>query len=92
MIGVLVCDIKRFSAELLKGVAEGIHGTGFELVVFSGCGQQPDQAGWERRYLARVTGTLRGRRHPRHTGSVDAAAGSPVVAVDHKSSSALPVD
>lgn len=91
VIGVLVRDIEPFSAELLKGVAEGIHGTGFELVVFSGCGQQPDQAGWERRYLARITGTLADGVILVTPGSVDAAAGSPVVAVDHNvRSSALP--
>ena len=91
VIGVLVRDIEPFSAELLKGVAEGIQGTGFELVVFSGCGQQPDQAGWERRYLARVSGTLADGVILVTPGSVDAAAGSPVVAVDHNvRSSALP--
>ena len=91
VIGVLVRDIEPFSAELLKGVAEGIQGTGFELVVFSGCGQQPDQAGWERRYLARVSGTLADGVILVTPGSVDAAAGSPVVAVDHNvHSSALP--
>ena len=91
VIGVLVRDIEPFSAELLKGVAEGIHGTGFELVVFSGCGQPPDQAGWERRYLARVSGTLADGVILVTPGSVDAAAGSPVVAVNHNvRSSALP--
>ena len=35
VIGVLVRDLEPFSAELLKGVARGIHDTGYELVVFS---------------------------------------------------------
>ena len=39
VIGVLVVDIEPFSAELLKGVARAIRGTGYELVVFSGCGR-----------------------------------------------------
>jgi LacI family transcriptional regulator len=91
VIGVLVRDLEPFSAELLKGVAEGVHGTGFELVVFSGCGQPRDQAGWERRYLARISGTLADGVILVTPGSVDAAAGSPVVAVDHNvRSSALP--
>ena len=91
VIGVLVRDIEPFSAELLKGVGEGIHGTGYELVVFSGCGQPHDQAGWERRYLARISGTLADGVILVTPGSVDAAAGSPVVAVDHNvRSSALP--
>ncbi|MGH3026861.1 MAG: LacI family DNA-binding transcriptional regulator, partial [Gaiellaceae bacterium] len=58
VIGVLVRDLEPFSAELLKGVARGIHDTGYELVVFSGCGQTADQGGWERRYLSRISGTL----------------------------------
>ena len=58
VIGVLVVDIEPFSAELLKGVARAIDGTGYELVVFSGCGRAADQVGWERRYLSRVSGTL----------------------------------
>jgi LacI family transcriptional regulator len=91
VIGVLVRDIEPFSAELLKGVGEGIHGTGYELVVFSGCGQPSDQAGWERRYLARVSGTLADGVILVTPGSVDTVAGSPVVAVDHNvRSSALP--
>ena len=39
VIGVLVTDIEPFSAELLKGVARAIDGTGYELIVFSGCGR-----------------------------------------------------
>ena len=58
VIGVLVVDIEPFSAELLKGVARAIDGSGYELVVFSGCGRAVDQVGWERRYLSRVSGTL----------------------------------
>ena len=91
VIGVLVRDLEPFSAELLKGVGEGIHGTGYELVVFSGCGQPRDQAGWERRYLARISGTLADGVILVTPGSVDAAAGTPVVAVDHNvRSSSLP--
>jgi LacI family transcriptional regulator len=91
VIGVLVRDLEPFSAELLKGVGDGIHGTGYELVVFSGCGQPSDQAGWERRYLARVSGTLADGVILVTPGSVDAVAGSPVVAVDHNvRSSGLP--
>jgi LacI family transcriptional regulator len=91
VIGVLVRDLEPFSAELLKGIGEGIHGTGYELVVFSGCGQPRDQAGWEQRYLARISGTLSDGVILVTPGSVDVAAGSPVVAVDHNvRSSALP--
>src|SRR3954453_12445872 len=35
VVGVLVSDITPFSAELLKGLAEAIRDTGFELVIYS---------------------------------------------------------
>ena len=90
VIGVLVVDIEPFSAELLKGVARAIHGTGYELVVFSGCGAD-DQVGWERRYLSRVSGTLCDGALLVTPSSVDVTFGAPVVAVDHNAgSSTLP--
>jgi LacI family transcriptional regulator len=91
VIGVLVVDIEPFSAELLKGVARGIRGTGYELVVFSGCGPAADQLGWERRYLSRVSGTLCDGALLVTPSSVDVTFGAPVVAVDHNAnSSTLP--
>jgi LacI family transcriptional regulator len=91
VIGVLVVDIEPFSAELLKGVARAIHGTGYELVVFSGCGRANDQVGWERRYLQRVSGTLCDGAILVTPSSVDVTYGAPVVAVDHNVlSSSLP--
>jgi LacI family transcriptional regulator len=91
VIGVLVRDIEPFSAELLKGVARGIRDTGYELVVFSGCGQAADQAGWERRYLSRISGTLADGAILVTPGSIDETFGTPVVAVDHNAhSSTLP--
>ncbi len=91
VIGVLVRDLEPFSAELLKGVARGIHDTGYELVVFSGCGQPADQAGWERRYLSRISGTLADGAILVTPGSIDRTFGTPVVAVDHNvRSSTLP--
>ena len=91
VIGVLVVDIEPFSAELLKGVARAIHGTGYELVVFSGCGRANDQVGWERRYLQRVSGTLCDGAILVTPSSVDVTYGAPVVAVDHNvASSSLP--
>jgi LacI family transcriptional regulator, galactose operon repressor len=91
VIGVLVADIEPFSAELLKGVARAIEGSGYELVVFSGCGRADDQVGWERRYLSRVSGTLCDGALLVTPSSVDVTFGAPVVAVDHNvGSSALP--
>jgi LacI family transcriptional regulator len=91
VIGVLVVDLEPFSTELLKGVAEAIRGTGYELVVFSGCGGGRDQAGWERRYLSRISGTLADGAILVTPRTIDETFGSPVVAVDHNaSSSSLP--
>jgi LacI family transcriptional regulator len=90
VIGVLIVDIEPFSAELLKGVARALHGTRYELVVFSGCGAD-DQVGWERRYLSRVSGTLCDGALLVTPSSVDVTFGAPVVAVDHNAgSSTLP--
>ncbi|MCI2415839.1 LacI family transcriptional regulator [Saccharopolyspora sp. K220] len=58
VIGILVWDIEPFSAELLKGAARAIRGTGYELVVYSAGREGADQVGWERRYLSRLSGTL----------------------------------
>ena len=92
VIGVLVADLEPFSTELLKGAADAIRGSGFELVVYSAGGRTGDQEGWERRYLSRLSGTL-----------VDGAIlvtpavahaglpGTPVVAVDpHTGDSGVP--
>lgn len=82
VIGILVWAIEPYSAELLKGAARALRGTGYELVVYSTGGEAGGRTGWERRYLSRLLGTL-----------IDGAvlvtptlgtteAGSPIVAVD----------
>jgi LacI family transcriptional regulator len=91
VIGVLVADIEPFSAELLKGAARGIRGTGYELVVFSGLQRGEDRVGWERRYLSRISGTLTDGAILVTPSSVDVTYGAPVVAVDHNvASTTLP--
>jgi LacI family transcriptional regulator len=87
VIGVLVVDVEPFSAELLKGVARAIRDTGYDLVVFSGCGRGEDQVGWERRYLSRVSGTLTDGTILVTPSSIDFTYGAPVVAVDHNAAS-----
>jgi LacI family transcriptional regulator len=57
VIGILVPDFEPFSAEVLKGVAVGLHSTRFELLAYSGM-RQHSSAGWERRSLSRLSGTL----------------------------------
>lgn len=91
VIGIIVADIEPFSAELLKGAAKAIHGTGYELIVYSGGGHVEDQVGWERRYLSRLSGTLTDGTILVTPTVVEVTSGAPVVAVDpHAGSSSLP--
>ena len=66
VVGILVADIEPFSAELLKGAARAIKTSGYELIVYSGSGHGVEHAGWERRNVSRLSGTLDRRDHPRH--------------------------
>jgi LacI family transcriptional regulator len=91
VIGIVVADIEPFSAELLKGVARAIRGSGYELVVYSGGGLNKSTAGWERRYLSRVSGTLTDGTILVTPTVVDVGHSAPVVAVDpHTGGSTLP--
>lgn len=58
VIGFLVVEFESFSTEVLKGAADAIGGTGYELVAYSAGGRADQHVGWERRYLSRVMGTL----------------------------------
>ena len=49
VIGILVADIEPFSAELLKGAAQGDPRDRLRARRLLGCGRGEDQAGWERR-------------------------------------------
>lgn len=82
VIGILVADIEPFSAELLKGAAEGIRGTGYEMVVYSAGGRTGNQIGWERRYLSRLSGTLIDGAVLVTPTVIDVRFGAQVVAVD----------
>ncbi len=92
VIGILVADLEPFSTELLKGAADAIRGTGYELVVYSAGGRTGDPAGWEKRYLSRLSGTLvDGAVLVTPTVSLEAVPGTPVVAVDpHTGPTSLP--
>ena len=91
VIGIIVADIEPFSAELLKGAARAIRGTGYELIVYSGGGHLEDDDGWERRYLSRLSGTLTDGTMLVTPTVVDVGTSAPVVAVDpHTGSSEMP--
>jgi LacI family transcriptional regulator len=82
VIGILVADLEPFSTELLKGAADAIRGSGFELVIYSAGGLPPDRVGWERRYLSRLSGTLIDGAVLVTPTVVDVNFGTPVVAID----------
>ena len=58
VIGVLVADFEPFSTEVLKGAADAIRDTGYELIAYCAGGHVDAHVGWERRYLSRLMGTL----------------------------------
>ncbi|WP_332836224.1 LacI family DNA-binding transcriptional regulator [Nocardioides agri] len=91
VIGVLVADFEPFSTEVLKGVADAIRGTGYELVAYSAGGRVDEHVGWERRYLSRVMGTLVDGAVIVTPTVTDVQYDGPVVAVDpHTGRSSLP--
>jgi LacI family transcriptional regulator len=91
VIGVLVADFEPFSSEVLKGAADAIRGTGFELVVYSAGGRVGEHIGWERRYLSRLSGTLIDGAILVTPTVTDVNYGAPTVAVDpHMGPSEMP--
>jgi LacI family transcriptional regulator len=82
VIGILVADIEPFSAELLKGAARAIKGTGYELVIYSAGGEGTGHVGWESRYLSRLSGTLIDGAIIVTPTVLAPSYGAPVVAVD----------
>jgi LacI family transcriptional regulator len=91
VIGLLVADFEPFSTEVLKGAADAIRGTGYELVAYSASGRFDEHVGWERRYLSRVMGTLVDGAVLVTPTVTDVQYDGPVVAVDpHTGRSSLP--
>ena len=91
VIGILIADIRPFATELLKGAADAIRNSGFELVVYSAGGRASDNVGWERRYLSRLSGTLIDGAMLVTPTVVGVHYATPVVAVDpHTGPSTLP--
>jgi LacI family transcriptional regulator len=91
VIGILVADLEPFSTELLKGAADAIRGTGFELVIYSAGGRTDEHDGWERRYLSRLSGTLIDGAILVTPTIIEVNYGAPFVAVDpHTGTSQMP--
>jgi transcriptional regulator with XRE-family HTH domain len=91
VIGILVADLEPFSTELLKGAADAIRGTGFELVVYSAGGRAGDHVGWERRYLSSPSTRIPARRTCRpSTPTTCAARSSPPSTCSNSATGASP--
>ncbi len=91
VIGVLVMDFEPFSTEVLKGVADAVHGSGYELIAYSAGGHVEAHVGWERRSLTRLMATLVDGAVLVTPTVTDVQADGPVVAVDpHTGPSRLP--
>ncbi len=82
VIGILVAEFEPFSTEILKGTSRAIAGTGYELLAYSGGGRSGAEAGWERRYLSRLSGTLIDGAILVTPTVVDTGPQVPVVAID----------
>ncbi|MCL2541833.1 MAG: LacI family transcriptional regulator [Nocardioidaceae bacterium] len=92
VIGVLVADLEPFSAEVLKGVADVVRGTGYELVAYAAASRVGEHIGWERRHLSRLGGTLIDGAVMVTPTVTDISTSVPIVAVDpHAGHPGLPV-
>lgn len=88
-VGVLVAEFEPFSTEILKGVGAALADTDYALLAYTGGGA--GRAGWERRYLSRLSGTLIDGAILVTPTVVDPDAPVPVVAVDpHAGPGAMP--
>jgi len=57
VLGILVAEFEPFSTELLKGASTELARTDYELLAYA-AGARGSMVGWERRSLARLSGTL----------------------------------
>jgi LacI family transcriptional regulator len=91
VLGILVSDIEPFSAELLKGAANAIRETDYEVIVYSGSGHGKEHSGWERRNVSRLSGTLVDGIILVTPTVVDVSDDAPIVIVDpHAGPPSLP--
>lgn len=91
VLGFSINEIEPWSAELLKGAARAVHGSGYELIVYAGGHTGPEAAGWERRHISRLNGTLTDGVVLVTPAILDIQSSTPVVAVDpHVGASSFP--
>jgi len=58
VIGVLVAEFEPFSLQLMNGVSSALQQTAYDILAYAGSVSAGDHAGWERRSLSRLGGTL----------------------------------
>ncbi|SCL56986.1 transcriptional regulator, LacI family [Micromonospora eburnea] len=91
VLGILVAEFEPFSTELLKGASREIAGSGYQLLAYSNGDGEGAAIGWERRSLARLSGTLIDGAVIVTPTVVETKHGFHVVAVDpHTGPSGLP--
>jgi len=90
VLGILVAEFEPFSTELLKGVSAKVAQTDYELLAYA-AGAHGTKVGWERRSLARLSGTLIDGAILVTPTVVEAKQGIHVVAIDpHTGPSGMP--
>ena len=91
VIGILVAEFEPFSTELLKGLSAAASGSGYELIAWSGNSRGTERAGWERRSLDQLSGTLIDGAVIVTPTVVEDSYRIPVVALDpHSGSTTMP--
>ncbi len=91
VLGILVAEFEPFSTELLKGASREVAGSGYQLLAYSSGDGEGAAIGWERRSLARLSGTLIDGAVIVTPTVVETKHGFHVVAVDpHTGPSGLP--
>ena len=90
VLGILVAEFEPFSTELLKGASTEVAKTDYELLAYT-AGARGSMVGWERRSLARMSGTLIDGAILVTPTVVETRQGFHVVAVDpHTGPSGMP--
>ena len=77
VIGMLVADIEPFSAELLKGAGGRYPRTGYELIVYSGCGHGRTRSGGSAATSPASAARSPTAIDPRHAEQVDVSTARP---------------
>lgn len=91
VLGILVAEFEPFSTELLKGASRQVAGSGYQLLAYSSGDGDGAAVGWERRSLARLSGTLIDGAVIVTPTMIEPKQGFHVVAVDpHTGPSGLP--